>query len=132
MVSSRGFLQESLIKLKHKVLPPLQEPDNFLYIINRIFYNKTDHIWVAAIDKELWINLFSVLGIQMDAEDRQVTHQLIQALHILTLKIVTLGFEGEIITLMGKVNYNHNPFILLDRSVDQYLDLHEITPTTTN
>ncbi len=42
LVSSRGFLQESLIKLKHKVLPPLQEPDNFLYIINHIFYNKTD------------------------------------------------------------------------------------------
>ncbi len=61
----------------------------------------------------------------MDAEDRQVTHQNIQALHILTLKIVTLGFELEIITPMGKVNYNHNPFILLDRSVDQYLDLHE-------
>jgi len=125
LVSSRGFLQESLIKLKHKILPPLQEPDDFLYVINHVFYSKTDHIWVAGIDKELWINLFSVLGIQVDAEDEQVTRQLNQALHILTLRVVSLGFEPEIKRPMGKVKYNYNPFILLGRQIEHYLALYE-------
>jgi site-specific recombinase len=125
LVSSRGFLQESLIKLKHKILPPLQEPDDFLYVINHVFYSKTDHIWVAGIDKELWINLFSVLGIQVDAEDEQVTRQLNQTLHILTLRVVSLGFEPEIKRPMGKVKYNYNPFILLGRQIEHYLALYE-------
>jgi site-specific recombinase len=125
MVSSRGFLQESLIKLKHKILPPLQETDNFLYLINQVFYHSKDHIWVAGIDKELWVNLFSVLGFQVDVKDHQVMRQLHHAFHILSRRIVTIGFEREVISPLGKVKSDHSPFVLLDRSVEHYLTLYE-------
>lgn len=125
LVSSRGFLQESIIKLKHKILPPLQEPDNFLYVINYVFYNSKDHLWVAGIDKELWMNLFTVLGIQVDVKDEQVMLQMHEALHILSRRVVTIGYEPEIISPLGKIKYEHNPFVLLDRSVEHYLDLYD-------
>lgn len=40
IVSSRGFVQELMGKIKHKLLPELQAPDNFLYVVNKIFYKK--------------------------------------------------------------------------------------------
>jgi site-specific recombinase len=125
LVSSRGFLQESVIKLKHKLLPPLQQPDNFLYVINHVFYKPSDYIWVAGIDKELWVSLFSVLDIHVDVKDEQIIHELQQALHILCRRVVTISFEPEIITPLGKHQYNHNPFVVLDRSVQHYLDVYE-------
>ena len=38
IVSSRGFVQELMRKMKHKLLPELQAPDNFLFVINKIFH----------------------------------------------------------------------------------------------
>jgi site-specific recombinase len=107
------------------VLPALQAPNDFLYVINHVFYKPTDHVWVAGIDKELWINLFAVLGIQVDVKNDLVVPQLNQALHILCRRVVTLGFEPEIVRALGKIEYYHNPFILLDRSVQHYLDNYE-------
>jgi site-specific recombinase len=46
LVSSRGFLQELMTKIKHRLLPPLLRPDDFLYVINHVFYKKNDHVWV--------------------------------------------------------------------------------------
>jgi dephospho-CoA kinase len=63
ITSSRGFVQELTGKVLHKFLPELQTPDNFLYVINRIFYKKKDHIWVEGIELDLWIQFFEVLGI---------------------------------------------------------------------
>ena len=38
IVSSRGLVQELMSKLKHKVLPELQAPDNFLFVINKLIH----------------------------------------------------------------------------------------------
>ena len=65
IVSSRGFVQELRGKILHKILPELQTPDNFLYVINRIFCNKRDHIWVEGIDNDLWIQFFEVLAYRL-------------------------------------------------------------------
>jgi site-specific recombinase len=48
IVSSRGFVQELISKLKHKLLPALQQPNDFLYVISHVFYKKRDHIWVEG------------------------------------------------------------------------------------
>ena len=47
IVSSRGFVQELQGKLKHKMLPALQNPNDFLYVINKIFYDipYTDYLF---------------------------------------------------------------------------------------
>ena len=84
IVSSRGLMQELLSKIKHKILPELRAPDNFLFVINKIFYKKTDHIWVEAIDKDLWIQFFERLGIQINLTEPRLISQLQQALQLLS------------------------------------------------
>jgi len=124
MVGSRGFLQEFLTKAKHKLLPPLLEPDDFLYVINHVFYKHHDHIWIAKIERELWINFFKVLGIEISVANEKILKQLNQSLHILGQRTVTFALEKEVITGLDNIDYDNYSFLNLDRVVQNYLILY--------
>lgn len=123
ILSSRGLLQELMSKVKHKLLPELQAPDNFLYVINKIFCKKTDHTWVEGIDPNLWTQFFEGLGIQINLTEPKLIRQLQQALQLLSYRITTLGLEKEI-----TLRYDHPgdavfPFLEQNRLVNEYLYL---------
>ncbi|MEJ7586125.1 MAG: hypothetical protein WKI04_01060 [Ferruginibacter sp.] len=121
IVSSRGLLQELLGKIKHKVLPELQAPDNFLYVINKIFFRQSDHKWVEAIDKQLWIQFFEGLGIQINLTEPALIHQLQKALQLLSYRITTLGLEKEITLRYDDPEDAIFPFLEQNRLVNEYL-----------
>lgn len=124
IVSSRGFVQELRGKILHKILPELQTPDNFLYVINRIFCNKRDHIWVEGIDNDLWIQFFEVLGIQINMTEPTLIKQLQASLQILSYRITTLGLEKEITQRYENIENAIFPFLEQSRLVNEYLHLH--------
>ena len=126
IVSSRGLVQELLSKIKHKILPELQTPDNFLYVINKIFYKKTDHFWVEGIDKNLWIQFFEGLGIQINLTEPKLIQQLQQALQLLSHRVTTLGLEKEITQRYENPGDAVFPFLEQNRLVSEYLH-REIT-----
>jgi len=125
LVSSRGFLQELITKIKHRILPPLLGENNFLYVINHVFYKKQDIKWVQKIDRQLWINLFKLLGIQVNVTNGNLLLQLNQALYILSQRTVTLGLEKEITKNTETSHYEEYSFFLLDRAVQNYLQLYQ-------
>ncbi len=122
IVSSRGFVQELIIKLQHKMLPALQKPNDFLYVLNRIFYLKTDYKWVGGINKELWKNFFELLGIQINLTDPRLTGQLQQALQILSYRAATTGLEKEIASRLETASNATYPFLEQNRLVSLYLE----------
>jgi site-specific recombinase len=124
IVSSRGFVQELSGKLKHKVLPALQRPDDFLYVINKIFYKKSDYLWVQGIDPQLWKQFFEILGIQINLTEPLLIKQLQQSLQVISYRITTLGLEKEM--THGYENFEDAiyPFLEQNRLVNEYLQLH--------
>ncbi len=38
---ARGFWQEFFGRLRHKLLPPLQDENDFLYVLNRVFFRQS-------------------------------------------------------------------------------------------
>jgi len=130
IVSSRGFVQELRGKVLHKILPELQTPDNFLYVINRIFYKKRDHIWVEGIDNDLWIQFFEVLGIQINMTEPSLIKQLQTALQILSYRITTLGLEKEITQRYENFESAILPFFEQKRLENEYLQLNHTAATT--
>src|SRR5882757_3011100 len=52
---ARGFWQEFFGRLRHKLLPPLQSENDFLYVVNRVFFRSSDYQWVEVIPRETWI-----------------------------------------------------------------------------
>ncbi|GEO08203.1 site-specific recombinase [Segetibacter aerophilus] len=117
----RGFMHELGKKIKYKILPPLLEPKNFLYVINHVFYKHDDHIWVQRIDKQLWIEFFKLLGIELNVKNEIILQQLNEALHILDQRAVTLGLEKEVMGSYLNINYQEYSFFLLDEAVQNYL-----------
>ncbi len=121
IVSSRGFIQELFGKIKHKLLPELQAPGNFLYVINKIFYKKSDHIWVEGIDSNLWMQFFDMLGIQINLTEPALIKQLQQSLQILSYRITTLGLEKEITQRYENFEDAVYPFLEQNRLVNEYI-----------
>lgn len=125
IVSGRGFVQELMSKIKHKFLPALQSPDNFLFVINKIFYKKSDHLWVEGIDPELWKEFFEMLGIQINMTEPKLIKQLQQSLQILSYRISALGLEKEMTHRYENIEDAIYPFLEQNRLVNEYLQLTE-------
>jgi site-specific recombinase len=122
IVSSRGFVQELISKIKHKFLPALQQPNDFLFVISRVFYKKSDYVWVAGIDRELWMRFFELLGIEVNLTEESLTRQLNQSLQILSYRMVTLSMEKEVANRYADFNDAIQPFIEQNRLVNLYLE----------
>ncbi|MBS1511277.1 MAG: hypothetical protein JST86_10590 [Bacteroidetes bacterium] len=125
IVSSRGFIQELQSKLKHKILPPLKSPDNFLYVIDRIFYKRSDHIWVEGMDPKLWKQFFEMLGIQINLTEPSLIKQLQQSVQLLSYRITTLGLEKEVTHRYENFEDAIYPFLEQNRMVNEYLQDYE-------
>lgn len=125
IVSSRGLVQELLSKIKHKILPELQTPDNFLFVINKIFCKKSDHIWVEGISKDLWKQFFEGLGIQINLTEPKLIDQLQQSLQVLSYRITTLGLEKDITHRFENFDDAVFPFLEQNRFVNEYIQLNK-------
>lgn len=123
ILSSRGFVQEFLGKLKHKILPALLKEDDFLFGLNKVFYKKTDYIWVEGLDKELWIEFFQFLGIQINLSEPLLINQLHQGLQVLSYRITTLGLEKEMTHRFEHFEDAVYPFLEQNRLVNEFLHL---------
>lgn len=122
LISSRGFVQELGSKIKHKLLPEVQEKTNFLHVISHVFYKSTDYLWVKGVDPDLWKKFFRLLRVHINMNDQQLIGQLHQALRILSFRVTTLGLEKEI-----TLRFNNNPdaiapFLEQNRLVSRFLD----------
>jgi site-specific recombinase len=125
VVSSRGFVQELMGKIKHKLLPALQNPNDFLFVINKVFYKKTDHLWVEGIDPDLWKQFFEILGIQVNLTEDGLIKQLQQSLQVLSYRITALGLEREMTHRYENFEDAIYPFLEQNRLVNEYLMLRE-------
>jgi site-specific recombinase len=122
ITSSRGFVQELISKLKHKVLPSLQKKNDFLFVINRVFYLKTDYRWVEGINSDLWKDFFELLGIQINLTETALISQLKQSLQVLSYRLANTGLEKEISLRFDNTQTANYPFIEQNRLINMFLE----------
>lgn len=108
---ARGFWQEFFGRLRHKLLPPLQSEDDFLYVLNRVFFRSGDYKWVEAISREKWIEFFESIGLSLHFKDGRILQQLLRSLKTLTFQVAQLGFEKEILQYIPDEFREDNPFV---------------------
>lgn len=122
MLSSRGFVQELQGKIKHKFIPALRKPNDFLYVISRIFFKPKDYYWVERVDRQLWRAFFELLGIQISVTDSGLIRQLQQSMQVLSYRIANLGLEKEMTERYDRMEDAIHPFLEQNRLVNMYLD----------
>jgi len=120
--NSRGFVQELGRKMQYKILPPLQIKSDFLFVINRVFFKKTDHIWIEGINPALWKKFFEIIGIQINLSEAKMTNQLQQALQILSYRLAGIGLDNEIVQYLDPSQLADYPFLEQNRLVNLYIE----------
>jgi site-specific recombinase len=114
---SRGAGRELYARLKHKFIPALQDPHDFLYLLNRIFYRKDDYEWVERLGHVRWVQFFEAIGLSLSGNENVITRQALTALQILSAGVAQLGWEREVLhNAPFKPLQGDNPF-----ATQQYL-----------
>lgn len=108
---SRGVGRELYARLKHKFLPALQDHNDFLYLLDRMFYKKSDYKWVEAIPRDRWIQFFELMKLPLSSNEPIIINQAMVSLQILGANVSQLGWEKEIIHFTSvKWQTTENPF----------------------
>ena len=121
---ARGFWQEFFGRLRHKLLPPLQNENDFLYVLNRVFFRTDDFKWVEAIAREQWVKFFESVGLSLHIDDKRIVLQLLQSLKTLTFQVAQLGLEKEVLNYITPEERENNPFVVQNyfmRDLEQWL-----------
>ncbi|MBS1661480.1 MAG: hypothetical protein JST68_10565 [Bacteroidetes bacterium] len=108
---ARGFWQEFFGRLRHKILPVLQDPDNFLYVLNHVFFRNNDYQWVEDIPRQDWMAFFESLGLEIHIDDRRILRQLLLSLKTLAFQVAQLGLEKEVLLYIPEQYREDNPFV---------------------
>ncbi|HEY8971339.1 MAG TPA: hypothetical protein VIM64_19685, partial [Puia sp.] len=124
---ARGFWQEFFGRLRHKLLPPLRNENDFLYVLNRVFFHNDDYKWVEDIPREDWVLFFESVGLSLHVEDERILSQLLYSLKTLSFQVAQLGLEREVLDYMPAGNKEENPFVLQNYHVHQL----ELAPQAT-
>jgi site-specific recombinase len=108
---ARGFWQEFFGRLRHKLLPPLQNEHDFLYVLNRVFFRNHDYQWVEDVPRSHWIQFFESLGLSLHIDDYRILHQLVTSLKTLSFQVAQLGLEKEVLQYIPDEDREDNPFV---------------------
>lgn len=121
---ARGFWQELSNRLKHKMLPPLQDEKDFLYVINNVFFSKSDFVWVESISRQAWVDFFESVGFSFSQRDTDVKRELLQSLKILSYQVAQLGLEKEVLNYLPDENrIKDTAFVLQNYKVHELENL---------
>jgi site-specific recombinase len=122
LLSSRGFIQELGSKIKHKIIPALLQPEDFLFVIERIFYKRDDYVWMEKIDSDLWKLFFQRIGIEVNLNEPELNNQLLLSMQTLSYRLAMMGLEKEITRLHDAKNDAVFPFLEQNRLINLLIE----------
>lgn len=120
-----NFWRELSGRVKHKFLPPLQNKQDFLFLINSIFFKTTDYNWVDRFPTQVWIDFFEHIAPTQLLGTTAISHSLLKSLVKLSFQVAQLGIEKEIASFIQQQHKGNNPF-----TAQLYL-IHELETEST-
>ncbi len=110
-----GFFSETWRRITHTLLPDVQKPEEYLGdMLQSLFSRKTDEIWVAGVEEEVWITLLKSLHFDEEADPRTLPGGLPTMLHslwLLSYRMTVIGFDPELLRLDPNLSRTDSPFL---------------------
>lgn len=126
ILPSTGFFSETWRRISHRVLPEVQNPEEFLGdMLQSLFDHETDEIWVGGVDNDTWVALLNALrfdephspdsfNLAPDALPEVLPGGVATLLHSLwrlSYQITAMGFDAELLRLETNLARADSPFL---------------------
>ncbi|RZJ55413.1 MAG: recombinase, partial [Flavobacterium sp.] len=116
ILTDADFLYEVKKRLFAKLIPDQPEPDTLEYVLNQVFFLKTDPIWIKKIPysqiEELCALLHFVPIYNSDTAEGPLA-ELLFAMEVLTHRIVGRALETNVIKMVPEYENLESPFLAM-------------------
>ena len=112
------FLSEVRSRLFSKLLPDQPKKDTLEYVLNQVFFKKSDPIWLHTIPGEQLEQLFDLLkfrSLYASSEPKSPLAELIFATEVLMHRIAGRALETEVIQMVPEYENLESPFLAIQK-----------------
>lgn len=121
ILKDSDFLYEIRKRISSKILPYQPRKNTLEYILNQIFFNENDYLWLKKIRKEELIELFELLKIQdiyqFDKVEESALSEILYGMGILTQRMSGRSMETNILEMVPEYNHLESPFLAFENEV---------------
>lgn len=114
ILTDSDFIFEVKKRLFAKLIPDQPEKDTLEYVLNQVFYIKTDPIWINTIPQEQLENLFDLLNfrdIYITSANGSPLAELLFAMEVTIHRISGRALESEVIKMVPEYENLESPFL---------------------
>ena len=118
ILSDADFIYEVKKRLFAKLIPEQPEKDTLEYLLNQVFFVKTDSVWINKIPMQQIEQLFDLLNfspIYTTTKPRSPLAELLFAMEVIMHRIAGRALETEVIQMVPEYENLESPFLAFEK-----------------
>lgn len=122
ILTDADFIFEVKKRLFAKLIPDQPEKDTLEYILNQVFFKKTDPIWINKIPRQQIEQLFDLLkfkSIYSTVNSGKPLSELLFAMEVIVHRIAGRAMETEVIKMVPEYENLESPFLALQKEITE-------------
>jgi len=118
VIAQEGFVAGLRRRLGERLLPEEWRGEELRDCLARLFNRDTDHLWVDAVDDEVWVALLDALDFSAsilpaaNGELPAMSLQILDALQVVSYRIAAIGLEPEFVRSYPAIERYESPFLM--------------------
>jgi site-specific recombinase len=108
-----GFFGELQRRMVARWLPELGVQSDLSYVLQRLFWQRSDARWVSGLDRDVLAEVLELLSLPLAQYPRvylRLTEQFCNALTILSYRITVVGLEPSLVSKRPELDNLNSPF----------------------
>jgi site-specific recombinase len=118
ILSHTDFFSEVKNRMMAKLLPDQPQKDTLEYVLNQVFFVKTDPLWISSIPREQIEQLYELLkfrALYASIEQNSPLAELVFAIQVLIHRITGRALESEVIQMVPEYENLESPFLAIQK-----------------
>ncbi|HET8881401.1 MAG TPA: RNA methyltransferase [Solimonas sp.] len=127
VIAQEGFLAGLWRRLGERLLPEEWRGEELRDCLARLFNRDTDHLWVDAVDDEIWVALLDALDFSASILPASngglpaMSLQILDALQVVSYRIAAIGLEPEFVRSYPAIERYESPFLMQNVEVHAFI-----------
>ena len=131
IINYNDFLYEVKRRIIAKIIPHQAPVESLEFVLNQIFYSRTDSEWIMRIPDEQLIRLFDLIqgkSIYEQDDDNHIISEILYGLEVITQRVSGRAMETEVSKMNPEYRNFDNPFIGLLQEMDAVIQFVRTQP----